>query len=419
MEKLVIEGGRRLQGEVAVSGSKNATLPIMAATLLAPGAYRLTRVPDLRDIRTMAEVLRVIGAKVEHADASLSIDTQHADIPEAPYELVKTMRASFYVLGPLVARFGKARVSLPGGCAWGPRPVDIHLKGMEALGAELTLDEGYIVAEAKKLKGTKFVFPISSVGATGNVLMAAVLAEGEAVLENAAIEPDITALANFLVQMGAEIEGIGTTSLRVRGVRSLRPVDAEMIPDRIEAGSLVVAVGLAGGEVSIVGVEPAHMESTLAAAREAGIEVKVTDDRLQVKSDGRIRALHLTTAPYPGFPTDLQAPFVALLSIAEGNSTITDTVYADRFKHVSELLRLGARIKLQGNCALIEGIRELRGAPVMSTDIRASVSLVLAGLRALGRTEVLRIYHLDRGYERIEEKLAGLGARIWREEDEG
>jgi len=419
MEKLIIEGGRRLRGEVAVSGSKNATLPIMAAALLAPGAYRLTRVPDLRDIRTMAEVLRVIGAKVEHANATLSIDTQHASIPEAPYELVKTMRASFYVLGPLLARFGKARVSLPGGCAWGPRPVDIHLKGMEALGATLTLDEGYIVAEAEKLTGTSFVFPISSVGATGNVLMAAVLAEGETVLENAAIEPDITALANFLVQMGAKIEGIGTTTLRIRGVRSLKPVNAEMIPDRIEAGSLVAGVGLAGGEVSIVGVEPAHMESTLAAARQAGIEVKVTGNRLQVKSDGRIRALHLTTAPFPGFPTDLQAPFVALLSVADGNSTITDTVYADRFKHVSELVRLGARIKLQGNCALIEGVRELRGAPVMSTDIRASMSLVLAGLRAKGRTEVLRIYHLDRGYERVEEKLAQLGARIWREEDEG
>lgn len=416
MDKLVIEGGRPLRGEVAVSGSKNATLPIMAATLLAPGRYRLSRVPDLRDIRTMTEVLRVIGATVEYHDGSLLIDTEHASVPEAPYELVKTMRASFYVLGPLLARFGKARVSLPGGCAWGPRPVDLHLKGIKALGATVTLDEGYIVADAKKLIGTRFVFPISSVGATGNVLMAAVLAHGETILENAAIEPDITALAKFLARMGAQIEGIGTTTLHIRGVPSLKPVDAEMIPDRIEAGSFVAAVGLAGGEVRLSGAEPEHMQVTLNAARQAGITVEMSAKTLQVKADGPIQPLHLTTAPYPGFPTDLQAPFMALLSIADGNSSITDTIYPDRFTHVPELVRLGAKICLAGNCARIEGVAALCGAPVMSTDLRASVCLVLAGLRATGRTEVLRVYHLDRGYEKIETKLARLGARIWREE---
>ncbi len=416
MDKLVIEGGRQLRGEIAVSGSKNATLPIMAATLLAPGQYRLTRVPNLMDIRTMANVLRVIGAKVEQSGHSLLIDTSHANFPEAPYELVKTMRASFYVLGPLLARFRRARVSLPGGCAWGPRPVDLHLKGMEALGAALTLDEGYIVAEGQKLNGAKFFFPISSVGATGNVMMAAVLAEGETILENAAIEPEITALAEFLLQMGADIRGIGTTTLHIRGADSLQPIDAEMIPDRIEAGSFVAAVGVVGGEVELTGANPDHIHSVIHAANQAGIEISSRGHSLQIKANGRPAPLHLSTAPYPGFPTDLQAPFMALLSVANGNSSITDTIYTDRFAHVPELVRLGARINLVGNCALIEGVEELQGATVMSTDIRASVSLVLAGLRAQGRTEVLRVYHLDRGYEKIEAKLSKTGARIWREE---
>jgi UDP-N-acetylglucosamine 1-carboxyvinyltransferase len=416
MDKMVIEGGRQLHGEIAVSGSKNATLPIMAATLLAPGRYHLTRVPNLMDIRTMANVLRVIGAQVEQSGHDLLIDTSHANFPEAPYELVKTMRASFYVLGPLLARFQKARVSLPGGCAWGPRPVDLHLKGMEALGATLTLDEGYIVAEAQKLTGNKFFFPISSVGATGNVMMAAVLANGETILENAAIEPDITALAEFLVQMGAKIKGIGTTTLRIQGVASLHSVDAEMIPDRIEAGSFVAAVGMAGGEVELVGANPGHMQAVLDAATQSGIEITQKNASLHIKANGRPMPLHLSTAPYPGFPTDLQAPFMALLSTANGNSSITDTIYTDRFAHVPELVRLGAKINLVGNCALIEGVEGLKGATVMSTDIRASVSLVLAGLCAEGRTEVLRIYHLDRGYEKLEKKLSHAGAKIWREE---
>jgi len=416
MDKLVIEGGRRLHGEIAISGSKNATLPIMAATLLAPGKYHLTRVPNLMDIRTMANVLRVIGAKVEQSGHSLLIDTSYANFPEAPYELVKTMRASFYVLGPLLARFRKARVSLPGGCAWGPRPVDLHLKGMEALGAALTLDEGYIVAESQRLTGAKFFFPISSVGATGNVMMAAVLAEGETSLENAAIEPEITALAEFLVQMGAKIKGIGTTTLRIQGGESLHSVDAEMIPDRIEAGSFVAAVGMVGGEVALTGANPDHMQSVVDAASQAGIEIEQSGHGLHIKANGRPASLHLSTAPYPGFPTDLQAPFMALLSVADGNSSITDTIYTDRFAHVPELVRLGAKVNLVGNCALIEGVEDLRGATVMSTDIRASVSLVLAGLRAQGRTEVLRVYHLDRGYEKIESKLMQAGAKIWREE---
>ncbi len=416
MDKLVIEGGKRLRGEVVVSGSKNATLPILAATLLASGCYHLVNVPNLVDIRTMANVLRVIGAQVEHRDHELVIDTEHANFPEAPYELVKTMRASFYVLGPLLARFGRARVSLPGGCALGPRPVNLHIKAIEALGAKITLDGGYIVAEAKKLVGTKIVFPISSVGATGNALMAAVLCDGETILENAAIEPDITSLAEFLVRMGANIEGIGTTTLRIRGVSSLKAINAEMIPDRIEAGSFIAAVGLAGGDVTIKNAQPEHMQATIHAARQTGIDVEVSGKNLRVRSSGRLEPLHLTTAPYPGFPTDLQAPFMALLSVADGNSSITDTIYPDRFNHVSELTRMGAKIHLQGNCALIEGVDDLHGAPVMSTDIRASVALVIAGLRAKGQTEVLRVYHLDRGYEKIEEKFSALGATIRREE---
>lgn len=419
MDKLVINGGQPLHGDIEISGSKNATLPVLAAALLAPGTYRLTNVPALKDIRTMSHLLRILGARVDATDHELHIDTTRAQFNEAPYELVKTMRASFYVLGPLVARHGEARVSLPGGCAWGPRPVDLHIKGLQALGAAVDLMDGYIVARAKMLRGTTFEFPISSVGATGNILMAAVLAEGTTVLKNAALEPDITQLAKFLTRMGADIDGIGTRELVIKGVPELHPVDAEMIPDRIEAGTYLCALGMTGGSVRIRRCEPRHIDAVVNAARAMGITVKSSGDTLVAERGTEpLRPITLTTEPYPGFPTDLQAPFMALAGIAAGRSVITDTIYRDRFTHVAELMRLGARIEMRDNTAFIDGVPQLTGAPVMSTDLRASVCLVLAGLAASGKTEVKRIYHLDRGYERIEQKLSAAGARITREEGE-
>jgi len=419
VDKLVIQGGYPLEGDIRISGSKNATLPLLAATLLAPGSYRFTNVPSLRDVRTMSHLLRILGAQVTATDHELLMDTTHARYNEAPYELVKTMRASFYVLGPLVARLKEARVSLPGGCAWGPRPVDLHIKGMEALGAKVDLDEGYVVAKADKLKGAAFEFPISSVGATGNLLMAAVLASGTSVLKNCAVEPEITHLAKFLTRMGADIEGIGTRDMVVRGVSELHPVDAEMIPDRIETGTYLCAVGMAGGSVRITHCEPRHAVASIEAARRMGLEVAAGSDFLKVeKGKARLQSVAVTTEPYPGFPTDLQAPFMAMAALADGTSRITETIYRDRFTHVAELMRLGARISMDGETAVIEGRPELKAAPVMSTDLRASVCLVLAGLAAQGTTEVKRIYHLDRGYEKIEEKLSKVGARITREEGE-
>jgi UDP-N-acetylglucosamine 1-carboxyvinyltransferase len=419
LDKLVIHGGHPLEGDIRISGSKNATLPLLAATLLAPGAYRFTNVPKLADVRTMAHLLRILGAQVQECDHELKIDTSHANYNEAPYELVKTMRASFYVLGPLLARHKEARVSLPGGCAWGPRPVDLHIKGLEALGAKTDLDEGYIIARADRLKGAEFEFPVSSVGATGNVLMAAVLADGMTVLKNSAIEPEITHLAKFLTRMGADIDGIGTRELVIKGVQELHPVDAEMIPDRIETGTYVCAVGMTGGKVRLVNSDPRHLENPLEQARKMGVGVEVTRDSITVeRKSGRLTAIDLCTEPFPGFPTDLQAPFMAMASLADGTSSITDTVYRDRFTHVAELMRLGAKISMQDNTAVVTGREELKGAPVMSTDLRASVCLVLAGLCAKGTTEVKRIYHLDRGYERIEAKLLKVGAQISREEGE-
>jgi UDP-N-acetylglucosamine 1-carboxyvinyltransferase len=419
LDKLVIHGGHPLEGDIRISGSKNATLPLLAATLLAPGAYRFTNVPKLADVRTMAHLLRILGAQVQECDHELKIDTSYARYNEAPYELVKTMRASFYVLGPLLARHKEARVSLPGGCAWGPRPVDLHIKGLEALGAKTDLDEGYIIARADRLKGAEFEFPVSSVGATGNVLMAAVLAEGVTILKNSAIEPEITHLAKFLTRMGADIDGIGTRELVIKGVQELHPVDAEMIPDRIETGTYVCAVGMTGGKVRLVNSDPRHLENPLEMARKMGVGIDVTRDSITVeRKAGRLSAIDLTTEPFPGFPTDLQAPFMAMASLANGKSSITDTVYRDRFTHVAELMRLGAKISMNENTAIVTGREELKGAPVMSTDLRASVCLVLAGLCAKGVTEVKRIYHLDRGYERIEEKLKKVGAQISREEGE-
>ena len=367
----------------------------------------------------MSNLLRILGAQVVESDHELRIDTSRAKYNEAPYELVKTMRASFYVLGPLLARHKEARVSLPGGCAWGPRPVDLHIKGIEALGAKVDLDEGFVIARADKLQGGVFEFPISTVGASGNTLMAAVLAKGKTILRNVAIEPEITSLAKFLTRMGADIEGIGTRELIIKGVPELHPVDSEMIPDRIETGTYLCAVGMAGGKVTLTNTNSHHAQAAVDCARRMGVEIQSDADTISVsRGSKRLIPTEITTEPYPGFPTDLQAPFMAMACVADGESKILDTIYRDRFTHVAELTRLGAKIDMQDNLAIITGIDQFKGAPVMSTDLRASVCLVLAGLAAKGRTEVKRIYHLDRGYEKIEQKLSKVGAKITREEGE-
>ncbi len=423
MDCLVVRGGRPLAGTVEVSGAKNAALPLMAATLLAPGEHVLRRVPRLADTSTMVSVLEALGAKARWDGPALRIDTSTCSSVEAPYELVKTMRASVYVLGPLLARFGRARVSLPGGCAWGPRPVDLHIKGMEALGATVEIDEGYIVATAPKardsaygsaLRGTRYHFPISSVGATGNLLMAAVLARGLTEIHNAAIEPEITQLAQYLVAMGAHIEGIGTTRLDIEGVESLSPTEIEVIPDRIEAATYLVAGAITLGDVSVAACRPAHLAASLAALEATGSSVTIEGTTVHLQSGGRPRGADLVTQVYPGFPTDMQAQMMALACIADGVSTITDTIYKDRFNHAPELARMGADIAVEDNTARVTGKERLRGAPVMATDLRASAALVLAGLAAEGETRVSRIYHLDRGYEKLAEKLALLGADIER-----
>ncbi|MBK8128463.1 MAG: UDP-N-acetylglucosamine 1-carboxyvinyltransferase [bacterium] len=415
MDSLLLRGGRPLEGEIPVSGSKNATLPLLAAALLAPGFYRFTNVPRLMDVRTMCNLLRILGAKVDEHEHELLIDTSHASHIEAPYELVKTMRASFYVLGALLGRHGEARVSLPGGCAWGPRPVDLHMKGMKALGAKLELDQGYVVAKALPLRGATFEFGISSVGASANVLMAAVRAEGTTVLKNVALEPEVTQLAIFLNRMGARIAGIGSRELTIQGVAELHPADAEMLPDRIETGSYICAVGMTGGKIKISRTDPAQLTIVLETARQAGLTVQTGADYISVeRTNGALKPVTITTDAYPGFPTDLQAPFMAMATLAAGESRITDTIYTDRFTHVAELARLGANIRMDHNVAVITGVPKLTGAPVMSTDLRASVCLVLAGLAAHGETEVKRVYHLNRGYEKLEVKLARVGADIRR-----
>jgi UDP-N-acetylglucosamine 1-carboxyvinyltransferase len=415
MDEVWIEGGRKLRGIVPVSGSKNATLPILTATLLAPGIYRFTNVPELRDISTMLELLALFGVRSKREDGhALFVDSTGAHNADAPYELVKTMRASIYVLGPLLARFGEARVSLPGGCAWGPRPVDLHIKGMQELGAEIEIEHGYIVARCKKLTGNFLSFEISSVGATGNLLMAAATAEGQTTIDNAACEPEIEALAEFLSSMGVRIDGVGTTRLTVTGTDHPHPADAAMIPDRIEAGTFLAAAAITGGDVEATSVEPGHLDAVIGKLEESGAEVTVGERSVRVRAPERLNSLRVATAPYPGFPTDMQAQFMALLSVARGTSTITDTIYTDRFTHVAELQRLGADIRVEGNTATIQGVSSLSGAPVMATDLRASAALILAGLVAKSETRVSRIYHLDRGYERIEEKLQGLGAAIRR-----
>jgi UDP-N-acetylglucosamine 1-carboxyvinyltransferase len=415
MDEIWVQGGRRLHGSVAVGGSKNATLPILAATLLAPGLYRFTNVPDLKDISTMLEMLSRFGIVSRRVAAhEITVDSRNATNAEAPYELVKTMRASIYVLGPLLARYGEARVSLPGGCAWGPRPVDLHIRGMEQLGAEIDIDHGYIVARSNGLRGNTMAFDVSSVGATGNILMAAVTASGKTVIENAACEPEIAALGSFLSAMGAQIEGIGSPRVVVNGVAELHPADAEMIADRIEAGTILAAAAITGGDVETTVVDPAHLGAVISKFEVAGASVEVADRSVRLRAPARPEPLSVTTQPYPGFPTDMQAQFMALLSVGNGSSTIVDTIYLDRFTHVAELQRLGADIRVEGNTAHVRGVEGLSGAPVMATDLRASAALILAGLVAGGETRVSRVYHLDRGYERLEEKLKTLGATIRR-----
>ena len=414
MDALIVRGGRPLSGRVEVSGAKNAALPLMAATLLTPGVHTLRNLPMLSDTHTMARVLQTLGARVELHGHTAVIDTTDVSVLEAPYELVRTMRASVYVLGPLLARFGAARVSLPGGCAWGPRPINLHLEGLDALGANLAIEHGYIVGRDVKLRGADFHFSTVSVGATAQLMMAAVLAEGITTLDNVAIEPDVTALAEVLAQCGAEIEGIGSRRLTIRGVKTLWPIETSIIPDRVEGATFLVAAAITGSSLAVANVEPAHLGATMRVLEQAGCEVLPGEREVALRGPVRPAALNVVTEPFPGFPTDMQAQIMALCAVADGTSTITDTIYVDRFSHVPELVRLGADVRMQNNVAIVKGVERLSGAPVMATDIRASAALVIAALVADGETRISRIYHLDRGYEAIERKLVALGADVER-----
>ena len=415
MDKLIIKGGKKLKGTVNVSGSKNASLPICIAAVLADGASNITNVPALRDISTTAKLLESLGATVERGASSMRIDASTINTVEATYDLVKTMRASVLVLGPLLARFGRARVSLPGGCAIGARPIDQHLKGLKALGAEIRLEHGYVEAIAKKgLKGARINFDISTVGGTEHLMMAAALAKGVTVLENAAREPEIADLAEYLNRMGARIEGAGTDTIRIQGVSELSPAAFEVMPDRIEAGTFMCAAAITGGDVKITGMKLEHLDALSFKLQDAGVEISSRDGVVRVKGPRRLSSVNIKTRPYPGFPTDMQAQFMALMCVADGASVISENIFENRYMHVSELQRFGADITIEGNSATVKGIKKLSGAPVMATDLRASASLIIAGLVADNITELSRIYHLDRGYEKIESKLASLGADIQR-----
>ena len=415
MDKIIIEGGRRLEGIVAISGAKNAALPILAASLLTDSTCRFTNVPDLRDITSIVQLLQSLGARVERQADEVVVNAASLASSEAPYELVRKMRASILVLGPLLARMQHARVSLPGGCAIGARPINLHLKGLALLGAEIDLQHGYVEARAKRLKGAEIYFDTVSVTGTENLLMAAVLAEGVTVLRNAAREPEVVALAEVLTRMGARIEGAGTAVIEIEGVDHLNAVQAAIIPDRIEAGTFMVAAALTAGDVTLTGCEGEHLGAVCDKLVQAGARIDQTPGRIRVRGAGTIESLDIRTQTYPGFPTDMQAQFMVLMSVADGQSIIAETIFENRFIHVSELKRLGADIVVSGDTAIIRGQANLSGAPVMASDLRASASLVLAGLVAEGVTEVNRVYHLDRGYERIEAKLQQLGASIWRE----
>ena len=418
MQKIVVQGGQRLEGEVRISGAKNAVLPILCATLLADGPVEIGNVPHLHDVRTTARLLGGLGSGIGHDIAAgvVRVDPRTVDSHLAPYELVKTMRASVLVLGPLLAKFGDAEVSLPGGCAIGSRPVDLHIKGLQALGAEISVDHGFIKARsAGRLKGARHVFELVSVGATENVLMAAALAEGTTVLENAAMEPEIVDLADCLNAMGAKIEGAGTARITIEGVQKLSGCEHAVVADRIETGTFLVAAAMTGGRVTATHARPDTLDAVLDKLREAGADIETDGDRIVLDMHGkRPRAVNITTAPHPAFPTDMQAQFMAMNCMAEGVGVINETIFENRFMHVNELLRLGADIRVDGHTAVVRGVDKLSGAPVMATDLRASASLILAGLVADGETIIDRIYHLDRGYENIEAKLSALGASIRR-----
>ena len=416
MQKIIVTGGQVLNGEVAISGAKNAVLPILCATLLADAPVRIGNVPRLHDVLTTAKLLAGLGAGVVHEGDAMDVDPRSVNSNVAPYELVKTMRASVLVLGPLLARFGDAEVSLPGGCAIGSRPVDLHIKGLQALGAEIAVEQGFIKARRRgRLQGARHVFDMVSVGATENVMMAATLAEGTTVLENAAMEPEIVDLAECLNAMGAQISGAGTPRIVIEGVQRLGGCTHAVVADRIETGTFLVAAAMTGGRITATGTRPDTLDAVLDKLREAGADIAIGGDRIHLDMHGRRpRAVNLTTAPHPAFPTDMQAQFMALDCIADGVGVINETIFENRFMHVNELLRLGADIRVDGHTAVVRGVERLSGAPVMATDLRASASLILAGLVAEGDTVIDRIYHLDRGYENIEQKLGGLGAKIRR-----
>jgi len=419
MDKLIITGGVTLDGEIRISGAKNAALPILAATLLADGPMTVGNVPHLQDVTTTMELLGAMGVRIV-IDEKLAIETDVSTIKKfsAPYDLVKTMRASILVLGPMLAHFGEAEVSLPGGCAIGSRPVNLHIQGLQAVGANISVENGYIRARADRLKGTKLVLDIVTVTGTENLMMAAALADGTTILENAAREPEVVDLANCLNAMGARISGAGTTTITIEGVEKLNGVRYDVVADRIEAGTYLVAGAITGGRVKIKDIQPDILDAVIGKLREAGAKIETGEDWISLDMEGRRpKAVDVHTAPYPAFPTDMQAQFTALNAVAEGTSTITETVFENRFMHVQELERMGADVRLEGNTAIINGVDQLTAAPVMATDLRASASLVLAGLVAEGETEVQRIYHIDRGYERIEEKLQQLGATIRRVPD--
>ena len=420
MDKIVINGGRRLKGEVRVSGAKNAALPILASAILAGGTSVFRNVPKLMDVRTMAKLLRMLGADVADADKTgyaLSVATDGIRKFEAPYELVKTMRASVLVLGPLVARHGEAIVSLPGGCAIGARPIDQHLKGLEAMGAKITLAHGSVTARAKRLRGAAIVCDIPTVTGTENLMMAATLAKGRTTIENAAREPEVEELARVLNKMGARVQGAGTAVITIEGVDELQPIEHAIVADRIEAGTFMVAAALTRGDVLLRDCLPEHLDAVIAKLRSAGAEIVAEDGGLRVRGRADIQAVDITTQPYPGFPTDMQAQFMSLATRARGQSVITETIFENRYMHVSELARMGADIHVDGRTAVIRGVKKLTGAKVMASDLRASAALILAGLVAEGTTEVLRVYHLDRGYEHIEKKLQKLGADVKRAKD--
>lgn len=415
MDKFLIEGGKKLSGTVKVSGAKNASLALMPAAILNSGVNVLSNTPEVNDVYTMIKLLKNLGIESEFHDHQLTLNTENITSQIAPYEHVKKMRASIYVLGPLLSKFGYAKVSMPGGCAWGPRPINLHIEAMKKLGAEIELDSGYIIAKVKKLIGTRIHFDVSSVGATGNVLMAASLAKGTTIISNAAIEPEITLLAEYLKKMGARIQGVGTSTIEIEGVDELVHADMTNICDRIEAGTLIIAGAITKSKIAIEFPEINTISAVLTKLEDTGLKLSYNNNLISLDAANLdIQSIDVTTAIYPGFPTDMQAQWIAYMALAKGTSTITDTIYHDRFSHVPELIRLGANIEVINNSAIVKGIKKLKGAKVMSTDLRASASLVLAGIAAEGTTEILRIYHLDRGYERIEEKLRTLGAGITR-----